>query len=45
MLAERPCELRDSDHRYVDLTNGTEGGLDRVQLQASRAGRPMKPDR
>ena len=24
MLAERPCELRDSDHRYVDLTNGTE---------------------
>ena len=24
MLAERPCILRDEDHRYVDLTNGTE---------------------
>ena len=24
MLAERPCILRDEDHRYVDLTTGTE---------------------
>ena len=24
MLAERPCELRDIDHRYVDLKTGTE---------------------
>ena len=24
MLAERPCVLRDEDHKYVDLTTGTE---------------------